>query len=100
MIKNPYANAVLAALYIVAIVLFINYGTQFAREKPDTILIPMAMLSLFVLSAALMGLLFLLQPVLMYLDGKKKDAVSFFLTTLGTFAGITVVVFAAALLIH
>jgi len=43
----------------------------------------MAMLSLFTLSAAVMGYLFAAEPIMMYLDGKKKEAVNFFFTTVG-----------------
>jgi hypothetical protein len=38
-----------------------------------------------------MGYLFLSQPIQLFLDGKKKQAVSLFLQTLGVFACITLV---------
>jgi len=67
MSKNPYINALLAAAYIVFVVLLITYGPAYVRDKPDTVLAPMAMLSLLVFSVALMGYLFFLQPVQMFL---------------------------------
>lgn len=77
-------NAALAALYIVLIVLLIQV---FASTKgEDTILIPITMLSLLVLSVAVMGFLFISGPFRIYFDGKKEEAVMFFLKTLGTFA--------------
>ena len=89
MTKNPYLNAFLAGLYIVFVVILISYGPALVRDKPDTILAPMAMLSLLVCSVALMGYIFFLQPVLMYLDGEKREAVEFFTKTLAAFAVIT-----------
>lgn len=94
--KNPYLSAVYAAGYIATLVLVINFGSQFAKDKPETILIPMAMLSLFVLSAAMMGYLFIMQPLALYLDGKKNEAITFFVKTLATFAGITFVLLIVA----
>ena len=75
MTKNPYHNALLAAAYIVFIVLLISYGPALVRDKPDTILAPMAMLSLLVFSVAFMGYIFFFRPVLMYLNGQKREAV-------------------------
>ena len=92
MTRNPYLNALFAGLYIVFIVLLIPYGPAFVREKPDTILAPMAMLSLLVLSVASMGYIFFFQPVLMYLEGQKREAVELFKRTLVAFAVITAVV--------
>jgi len=92
MTKNPYINAITAVVYIVFVVLLINYGPTFVREKPDTILAPMAMLSLLVLSVAFMGYTFFFQPILMYLDGQKRESVKFFTSTLITFSVITGIV--------
>ena len=92
MSRNPYLNALFASAYIVFVVLLITYGPVLVREKPDTILAPMAMLSLLVLSVALMGYIFFFRPALMYLDGQKREAVEFFTKTLVAFAVITGVI--------
>lgn len=91
MTKKSFANAFLAELYIVVIVLVIHYA-QASVEPVETILIPISMLSLFVLSAAVMGYLFLSQPAQLYLDGEKKQAVNLFLSTVAIFAVITIAV--------
>jgi len=96
MTKNPYHNALLAAAYIVFIVLLISYGPALVRDKPDTILAPMAMLSLLVFSVAFMGYIFFFRPVLMYLNGQKREAVEFFTKTLVAFAVITGIVILVA----
>ncbi len=97
MTKNPFINAALAAIYIVVIVNIINYTRVI--QPPETILIPIVMLSLLTLSVAVMGYLFISQPIQLYLDGEKKQAVAFFLKTLAAFAVITIL-FALALLLR
>lgn len=84
MLKNPFLNAFVAAAYIVLIVLSIGLSGKAMGE--ETIVAPMAMLSLLVLSVALMGVLFFYQPLSMFLDGDRNGALKFFLKTLGTFA--------------
>ena len=96
MTKNPYQNALLAAAYIVFVVLLISYGPALVRDKPDTILAPTAMLSLLVFSVAFMGYIFFFRPGLMYLNGQKREAVEFFTKTLVTFAVITGIVILVA----
>jgi len=91
-------NAILASGYIVLVASLMFFGSRFAGG-PDTVLVPIAMLSLFVLSAAVMGYLFLLQPALMYLDGEKKEAIHLFAKTLATFAVITAILFAILFLL-
>lgn len=86
--KNPALNAVLAAVYILLIVTLMNTAARTTTDQG--ILAPLVALSLFTLSAAVMGYLFLGQPVQMYLDGKKKEAVRFFGQTVGVFAILTV----------
>jgi hypothetical protein len=93
MTKNPVLNALAAALYIAAVVSIINVGSSFAPAE-DTILIPIAMLSLFSLSAAVMTYIFFYQPVTMYLEGEKKAAVKLGTQTISFFAAITAVLLA------
>jgi len=84
-VRKQFIHAVLAEAYIVLIVLFIqNYVVK--ADQPGTILVPVVMLSFFVLSAAIMGYLFLGQPVLLSIDGKVNEAVRFFAGTVGFFA--------------
>jgi membrane-bound metal-dependent hydrolase YbcI (DUF457 family) len=62
----------------------------------DTILIPISLLSLLVLSVLVMGSLFLLRPVTFYLDGKKEEALRFLGATILAFAVIVFLFFAGA----
>jgi len=74
-------NAFLAELYIVLLVFFIHYGVALDGET-ETLLAPIIMLSLFVFSAAVMGYLFLFHPIELYMQGKRKEAISLFLQTI------------------
>lgn len=48
----------------------------------ETILGPISFLMLFVLSAAIVGLLVFAKPVMMYLDGAKKEAIAMLVYTI------------------
>ena len=95
MTKNPIVNALSATLYISAIVSIMFYGQQILSKAPgDTVLAPIAFISLFTLSAAVMGYLFLSQPAQIYFEGKKKEAVNLFLKTVASFGVITLIALA------
>ena len=94
--KKSFYNAILAAGYITFIVSIINWTSSIPHKPEDNVFMPITMLSLLVLSVALMGYLFFYQPVLLLLDGKREEAVKLFLGTVAIFAGlvITFLVFA------
>jgi membrane protease YdiL (CAAX protease family) len=87
--KKPFLYALLAIVYIVDIVLGIQM-TNFFPQK-ETILIPMTMLGLFVLSALVMGFLFLSEPLKLFMENKKQEALVFFTRTIGFFACFVVI---------
>lgn len=90
--QNPYINAIAASLYI-AVVASAMYYVPKIIGRIESVMVPIVILSLFTLSAAVMGYFFLFHPAQLYLDGKKKEAVHFFLTTLFSFAAITALLF-------
>ncbi len=92
MTGNPLINAGAAALYIAGIVTFIFYVLPQGPD-PDTIVMPLTMLSLLVLSVSVMAYLFFYKPVTLYVEGKKEEAVKFFLHTIGYFAGFVALFF-------
>ena len=91
MIKNPFLNAFMALGYIGLIILIINKTSSIASQTPDTILAPVTMLSLFVLSVAIMGILFVYEPICLFLENQKQQALSFLIKTVGTFACFVVI---------
>lgn len=68
--------------------------------EKDTVLTPVAVLMLLVFSAALMAVLVFGQPLMWYLDGKKKPALELLAYTLGCLFAFLVLVFAALLIIR
>jgi hypothetical protein len=56
------------------------------KSQNGTIIIPMTMLSLFVLSAAVMGFLFLSEPLYLLMENRKQEAIVFFAKVVGFFA--------------
>ena len=77
--------------YIALIISVIDKTSSIARHTPDTILAPVTMLSLFVLSASIMGILFVYEPLRLFLENQKREALSFLLKTVGTFACFVVI---------
>lgn len=65
----------------------------------ESIFMPIGMLSLLVLSVALMAYLFFYRPVLMLLDGQREKAVKLFLHTVGIFAIATAIVLIVSIVI-
>jgi len=91
-LKHAVINSFCTALYVIFIVLFI-YLLSLIFPNGEIILIPIAMLMLFVFSAAFTGSLVFLKPMMWYLDGKKKEAVSLLVYTLGIFLILTIIAF-------
>ena len=77
-----------AFVYIVLVAGVMTWGGSVA-PKPDTFLAPVAGISLFTLSAAVMGYIFCYQPIQLYFSDKKKEAVDLFLKTIMAFGVIT-----------
>ena len=91
-VKRAFVNAIGTATYIILIVLFIFSLKIFASEK-ENIIIPIGMLLLFVCSVAITGFLVFGKPVMLYMDGKKKEAVSLLTYTIGILFLITIIIF-------
>ncbi len=84
--KKSFLYASSAILYIVGLVSLLNLAAHALQDKPETILIPMTMLSLFVLSASIMGFLFLSEPLSLLIENKKHEAIVCFVQIVGFFA--------------
>ena len=92
MSKNPIINALSASAYIIFVVSVMTFVTKPLRNKPDTFFAPVTVLFVLTLSVAVMAYLFFYQPVLLFIEGNKKEAVNLFVKTVGIFAAITAVV--------
>ncbi|TRZ64102.1 MAG: hypothetical protein D4Q79_02330 [Spirochaetia bacterium] len=92
-IKYAFIHAVGAAAYIALIATLLSYASKIFGPANNSILGAMAFLLVFVISAAIMGLLILGKPAFWYLDGLKREAISLLFYTLGFLVLIAVVVF-------
>ncbi len=91
MSKNPIINALCASGYIILVVSVMTFVTQPLKNKPDTFFAPIVFLSVLTLSVAVMAFLFFYQPLQLFIEGKKKDAVTLFIKTVAIFASLTTV---------
>ena len=75
-LKHAIINAGVTGAYILLVAAFLNnIESIFGYTQPDdTILAPVIMLLLFVISAAITGFAVFGKPIMWYLDGKKKEA--------------------------
>ena len=89
MYKNPLINALGAFTYIALIVSVMNFITRTLGGKPDSAFAPILFLSLLCVSVSIMACLFFYQPLLLIIDGKKKEAFTLFVQTVGIFGAMT-----------
>ena len=80
-IKYALLSAFGVALYVWGVVSLMTHLSSVIPTGPDTVLAPMFMLLLFVISAATTGFFVLGRPILLYLNGNKREAVLLFLAT-------------------
>lgn len=90
--KNALLNALGTLVYIILVVSFIQL-LQVYMPKEDNFLIPIAMLLLFVCSAAITGFLVLGKPIILYIDGKKQEAIYLLGSTIAILVLITIIIF-------
>lgn len=85
-------NGLGAAAYVWGLATLIQRIANLHHDTPDNLTGTIAAFSLFVFSAAVMGFFFVYHPVELLVEGRRKDAMVFFLTTLGTFGILTALV--------
>jgi len=96
--KQSFLHALATLVYITFVSTLMQNGERLLG-KTDNFFSPIIFLLLFTLSAIIVSALIVGKPIMLYLDGKKKEAVGFFLHTVGWMAGFTVVVLVVAALI-
>jgi hypothetical protein len=85
-------DAIGTVAYVVLVASFM-FSLQGLSPKEDTIFVIASMLLLFVCSAAITGFLVFGKPIMLYIDGKKKEAVSLLVYTIGILFLITLIIF-------
>ena len=92
MTKNPITNALSATGYILFITSIMKLIQDTQGSKPDSALAPVIFLSMLSFSVAVMAYIFFYQPLVLLIDGKKKEGIKLFMQTLGIFGIITLVI--------
>jgi len=93
LLVRGFINALGTAAYIAGISwLLFNGEHWFGKE--DNVFMPMLMLLLLVISATITSGLVLGKPILMYLDGEKKNAVKLTFITLVWLVILAAIIFA------
>jgi hypothetical protein len=82
-IQRACINALAQVTYITCIALLMRNAQRFFGKAEDTMMAPIIFLLLFVISALISGLLILGKPIMLFMDGSKKDALHMLLYTLG-----------------
>ncbi|NCO11441.1 hypothetical protein CO038_04330 [Candidatus Pacearchaeota archaeon CG_4_9_14_0_2_um_filter_39_13] len=90
-LKYAFLDSLGTALYIIlvaSLIYFLNTGNF---DNTRSVIIPITMLMLLVFSAAIVGSLIFGRPILWYMEGNKKEAISLLLNTLGIFLVFTLI---------
>jgi hypothetical protein len=98
-LKRAAINALLAFVYVTVVGLFISNAPVVFGQK-DTALTPVAVLMLLVFSAAFMGILVFGQPLMWYIDGKKKAALGLLGYTMVALLILLILTFVALLVLR
>ena len=95
--KRGAMHALAAFFYVFLVAMFMTNVEHYVNNN-GTAIVPVAMLLLFVTSAAVMGMPVFGKPVMLYIDGKKQEAVRLVGWTIASLAVITLCVFAFLIL--
>lgn len=82
LLKIAFLSALGEGVYVMLVSLFMQCASRLFGPPDPNFLGFIVFILVFVLSAAVSGALILGKPILMYLDGKKKEAVTLFAYTL------------------
>ncbi len=73
--KRGALDSLGTTIYIFLVALFMNNASSIFGQKDNKLVTPMVVLLLFLFSALVTGSLILGKPVMLYLDGEKKQAI-------------------------
>lgn len=93
LLKTATINSLGTAIYIAAVAFWMTNAEK-AVGRANGVLGGASILLLFTLSALVVGNLVIGKPIMLYLEGSKKEAVSLLAYTIGILAAITIIFFA------
>jgi len=84
-ISSGVAHGAAMTSYIILVIsLITNASLLFGENDPQTVFVPITMLTLLVFSVAVSGLLVFGRPVVLLIDNKRRDAAIHIASTLAT----------------
>jgi hypothetical protein len=97
--KSALLNSIGTAIYIALVATLMTYGNKIFGQDQG-VLNGVGILLLMVLSVLIVGTLVIGKPLMLYLDGSKKEAVKLLLQTILILAIITIIFLGILALIH
>lgn len=73
--KIATLNSLGVLVYIFLVSLFMNNGSKLFGQVDNELIAPIIFLLLFIFSALLTGFLILGKPIMLYIDGQKKEGI-------------------------
>jgi len=98
-IKKGIINSLGVLVYIFLLSSFMSQANNWFGTTDQDIVTPVAVLMLFIFSALVTGGLVLGNPLALYLDGKKKEAIKLLFITGASLFVLMVIVFVVLLLL-
>lgn len=90
-VKKSLLNSI-AVLVYVSIIAFIMTNAQNIFGSDKKYITPLLVLMLLIVSASVCGFLVFGKPIMLYLDGQKKEAVTLLAYTVAWLAAITIII--------
>jgi hypothetical protein len=87
-------------LYVAAVATIMMNAPRIFGQSMSGVLAPIGFLMLFVVSAAVIGMLIFGKPVMLYVDGKKREAVALVVHVIGNLVAATVILLVVLALIN
>lgn len=85
-VKQSVLFSSLAVLYIALVSTIMSNAERIVGQQEKGVIAPIIFLLLLVVSVATMGTLIFGKPIMLYMDGKKREAVAMVICTIGSLA--------------
>ena len=99
LLKVAVINSLMVLVYVIFVVGAMTYFDKYMEHSSPEFLLPIVVLMLLVLSAAVVGTLIFARPVMIYLDGGKKEGLKLLTYTLGCLVVLTILAFVVVSLV-
>ena len=81
-VKQSFLFSSIAVVYIALVSTIMNNAERIFGQQDKSVLAPIVFLLLLVISVAMMGTLIFGKPLMLYIDGKRREAVEMVICTI------------------